>query len=200
MLNQNVPQLSGELVVLEPLGLNHVPALQLVVADGKLWELWFTSVPEPDSVKAYVGKALQQQAEGSAIPFAVRARHSGEVVGCTRICNRVLEHRRAEIGYTWYGKSVQRSGINTETKLLLLDYCFNELDCIAVEFRTHWHNRASREAIARLGARQDGVLRNHQIMKDGTLRDTVVFSLLDTEWPAARKHLRFRLAHHGAEQ
>jgi RimJ/RimL family protein N-acetyltransferase len=193
-----VPNLSGELVILEPLSLNHVPALQLAVTDGKLWELWFTSVPDPDAVKAYVEKALMQQREGSAIPFAVRSRATGQIVGATRICNIEPENRRMEIGYTWYGKSAQRTGINTEAKLMLLGYCFETLDAIAVEFRTHWHNQASRQAIARLGARQDGVLRNHKILKDGTIRDTVVFSILDTEWPVVKQDLRFRLTRHAS--
>ncbi|QSX35825.1 GNAT family N-acetyltransferase [Shewanella sedimentimangrovi] len=185
--------LDGELVVLEPLSLDHVPALSLAVADGELWQIWYTSAPHPDEMKAYVEKALAQEAAGQALAFAVRCKHSGEVVGCTRICNWDQPNRRLEIGYTWYAKRAQRTGINTETKLLLLGYAFEVLDVMAVEFRTHWHNQRSRAAIARLGAKQDGVLRNHQLLKDGTVRDTVVFSIIDSEWPAVRQNLRFRL-------
>ncbi|WP_372870404.1 GNAT family N-acetyltransferase [Shewanella sp.] len=188
--------LVGELVILEPVSLDHVPALQAAVTDGKLWELWYTSVPEPDAVQAYVEKALAQQLDGSAIPFAVRSRASGQIVGATRICNIEPENRRMEIGYTWYGQSAQRTGINAEAKLLMLEYCFETLHAIAVEFRTHWHNHASRQAIARLGAKQDGVLRNHKILKDGTIRDTVVFSILNSEWPVVKQDLCFRLARH----
>ncbi|QSX31387.1 GNAT family N-acetyltransferase [Shewanella cyperi] len=185
--------LDGELVVLEPLSLDHVPALSLAVADGELWQIWYTSAPHPDEMKAYVEKALAQEAAGLALAFVVRCKHSGEVVGCTRICNWDQPNRRLEIGYTWYAKRAQRTGINSETKLLVLGYAFEVLDVMAVEFRTHWHNQRSRAAIARLGAKQDGVLRNHQLLKDGTVRDTVVFSIIDSEWPAVRQNLRFRL-------
>ncbi len=198
MASADLSALTGEHVVLEPLGLEHISALKLAVADGKLWELWYTSVPNPDEVAAYVEKALRQQQAGSAIPFAVRCRQSGDIVGATRICNIEPENRRMEIGYTWYASRAQRTGINTETKLLLLGYCFDTLNAIAVEFRTHWHNQASRQAIARLGARQDGVLRNHKILADGTIRDTVVFSILDREWPVVKQDLRFRLRRHAS--
>lgn len=189
----NLDYLSGEHVVLEPLSLSHVAALSLAVADGELWRLWFTSVPEPREMKAYVAKALEEQARGESFPFAVRAKGSGEIVGCTRICHWESEHRHLEIGYTWYAKRAQRTGINTESKLLLLTFAFETLDAIAVEFRTHWHNQASRQAIARLGAKQDGVLRNNQILKDGTIRDTVVYSIINTEWMTVKNGLQFRL-------
>jgi RimJ/RimL family protein N-acetyltransferase len=185
--------LSGEHVVLEPLSLSHVAALSLAVADGELWRLWFTSVPEPSEMKAYVSNALEEQARGQSFPFAVRDKVSGEIVGCTRICHWESEHRHLEIGYTWYAKRAQRTGINTEAKLLLLTFAFETLDAIAVEFRTHWHNQASRQAIARLGAKQDGVLRNNRILKDGTIRDTVVYSIIDTEWATVKSSLQFRL-------
>ncbi|QDZ91469.1 GNAT family N-acetyltransferase [Shewanella decolorationis] len=185
--------LIGEHVVLEPLSLSHVAALSLAVMDGELWQLWFTSVPEPCAMKAYVLKALEEKARGESFPFAVRDRVSGEVVGCTRLCHWEKEHRHVEIGYTWYAKRAQRTGINTEAKLLLLTFAFESLDAIAVEFRTHWHNQASRQAIARLGAKQDGVLRNNKILKDGTIRDTVVYSIIDSEWMTVKQNLIFRL-------
>ncbi|MGI2092393.1 GNAT family N-acetyltransferase [Shewanella oncorhynchi] len=189
----NLGCLSGEHIVLEPLSLSHVAALSLAVTDGQLWRLWFTSVPEPTEMKLYVAKTLEEKARGQSFPFAVRDRVSGEIVGCTRICNWESDNRRLEIGYTWYAKRAQRTGINTEAKLLLLTFAFETLDAIAVEFRTHWHNQASRQAIARLGAKQDGVLRNHKILKDGTIRDTVVYSIIDIEWPTVKNSLQFRL-------
>ncbi|MCE9684816.1 GNAT family N-acetyltransferase [Shewanella sp. AS16] len=188
--------LSGERVVLEPLTLEHTAALSLAARDGALWELWYTSVPHPDEVAAYIQEAMKSESLGESLAFAVRDKLSGLVVGSTRICSWDQANRRLELGYTWYGKSAQRSGINTETKLLLLGYAFETLGVIAVEFRTHWFNQASRQAIARLGAKQDGVLRNHKILKDGSLRDTVVFSILDSEWPAVKANLQFRLLQH----
>ncbi|MDR6965930.1 GNAT family N-acetyltransferase [Shewanella putrefaciens] len=189
----NLGCLSGEHVVLEPLSLSHVAALSLAVADGELWRLWYTNVPEPSEMKAYVTQAIEDAQRGESFPFAVRDRVSGEIVGCTRIYHWESEHRHLEIGYTWYAKRAQRTGINTESKLLLLTFAFESLDAIAVEFRTHWHNQASRQAIARLGAKQDGVLRNNSILKDGTIRDTVVYSIIDTEWPTVKSGLQFRL-------
>ena len=187
------PNLEGNLVVLEPLVPAHIPAMQIAVADGELWELWYTGVPRPEEVEAYVGRALTMQSQGSAVAFAVRDKASGELVGCTRICNWEKPHRRLEIGYTWYAKRCWQTGINTESKLLLLTYAFETLDVIAVEFRTHWHNLRSRQAIARLGAKQDGVLRNHRMTDNGIKRDTVVFSILDSEWAAVKQNLEFRL-------
>ncbi|MEZ9234574.1 GNAT family N-acetyltransferase [Shewanella sp. 10N.286.52.A9] len=185
--------LTGDHVILEPLSIDHVAALSLASADGNLWELWFTSVPHPDEMKAYVEKALQQEKQGESLAFVVRDKTSGEIIGCTRICHWDQPNRRLEIGYTWYAKRAQRTSANTESKLLLLDYAFNTLDVMAVEFRTHWHNQASRQAIMRLGAKQDGVLRNHKILKDGTVRDMVVYSIIDTEWTTVQKHLKHRL-------
>ena len=192
--------LSGQHVILEPLTLEHVPALKLAVADGDLWGLWYTSVPHPDEMKTYVQTALDTEKRGESLAFVVRDKVSGEVVGCTRICAWEQAHRRLEIGYTWYAKRAQRTGINTETKLLLLTYAFETLDVMAVEFRTHWHNQASRQAISRLGAKQDGVLRNHKLLKDGTVRDTVVYSIIDAEWPAVKQSLQFRLAKYGSQE
>jgi len=184
--------LQGQHVRLEPLALEHVPALQLAVADGELWRLWFTSVPPQDGMQDYVEKALVLRDAGNAMPWVVRAAN-GEIVGSTRYGNVDADNRRVEIGWTWYAKRVQRTGVNTEAKLLLLTHAFEALGCAAVEFRTSWFNHASRNAIARLGAKQDGVLRNHMRMADGSYRDTVVFSIIANEWPMVKRHLRFKL-------
>ncbi|KTG20430.1 GCN5 family acetyltransferase [Pseudoalteromonas sp. XI10] len=186
--------LEGQFVKLVPLTLEHRDALVNAASDGKLWELWFTSVPNEERVDDYLNMAFEQQSLGRAIPFAVIDKHTGEVIGSTRFCNIDSKNRRLEIGYTWYAKRFQRTGVNTECKKLLLSYAFETLNVIAVEFRTHWHNQASRNAIARLGAKQDGVLRNHQIMADGCVRDTVVFSIIDGEWPMVKRSLEFKLA------
>ncbi|ABV87157.1 GNAT family N-acetyltransferase [Shewanella pealeana] len=186
--------LVGEHIVLEPLSLEHQAALSIAVADGNLWELWYTSAPHPDDMKAYIETALATETRGEALAFAVRDRYSGEIVGCTRICNWQQQHRRLEIGYTWYSKSAQRSAVNTEAKLLLLSYAFETLDVMAVEFRTHVQNQVSRQAICRLGANQDGILRNHQILKNGTIRDTVVYSIIDSEWPDIKLGLKDKLS------
>lgn len=188
--------LSGDLVVLEPLRLEHVPALSLAVADGELWLLWFTTAPHPDEMKAYVETALHAEQRGEALAFVVRDKRSGEIIGTTRICSWDQANRRLEVGYTWYAKRAQRTGVNSEAKLLLLSYAFETLDVMAVEFRTHWHNQASREAIMRLGAKQDGVLRNHKLLKDGTVRDTVIYSIIDNEWPTVKKNLFHRMERH----
>ena len=188
--------LLGEHVILEPLSLDHVPGLTLAASDGELWKLWFTQIPDSEGMKAWFEYALACENQGEAVAFAVRDKVSGNIIGCTRICHWDQPNRRLEIGYTWYAKSYQRSAINTESKLLLLRYAFNTLDAIAVEFRTHWHNHASRNAIARLGAKQDGILRNHKIQADGTIRDTVVFSIIETEWPQVEQYLTSRLAHY----
>jgi RimJ/RimL family protein N-acetyltransferase len=182
----------GKHVSLEPLALEHVPALQRAAADGELWRLWYTSVPPKDGMQAYVEKALALRDSGQALPWVVRAA-DGEIVGSTRYGNVDAENRRVEIGWTWYARRVQRTALNTEAKLLLLTHAFEQLDCAAVEFRTSWFNHASRAAIARLGAKQDGVLRNHMRMADGSYRDTVVFSIIVNEWPMVRRHLQFKL-------
>ena len=185
--------LRGQHATLEPLTREHAPALHAAAADGELWRLWYTSVPAPGREDAYVAAALDMRERAHAMPFVVRDNRTGDIVGCTRYFNVEPAHRRLEIGYTWYAKRVQRTPLNTECKLLLLGHAFEALQCIAVEFRTHWFNFASRAAIARLGAKQDGVLRNHQIAADGSRRDTVVFSIIDGEWPAVRAHLRYQL-------
>ena len=185
--------LKGRHATLEPLASEHEEGLRRAAAEGELWRLWYTSIAPPEQMGEYVATALDMRERLGAMPFAVRDNASGEVVGCTRYFNVDAANRRLEIGHTWYAKRAQRTAINTECKLLLLTHAFEKLRCIAVEFRTHWFNQPSREAIARLGAKQDGVLRNHQLMPDGAKRDTVVFSIIDGEWPAVKRHLQFLL-------
>lgn len=184
--------LTGTHVVLEPLEGSHVDALAAAVTDGALYNLWYTFIPEPDGMADYVAAALAERDRGG-MPFAVRDVASDTVVGTTRFYDVDAANRRPEIGYTWYAKRFQRTPLNTEAKRLLLAHAFETLSAIAVEFRTHWHNQASRAAIARLGAKQDGVLRNHMVSADGVYRDTVVFSITDQEWPAVRRSLDFQL-------
>jgi len=185
--------LTGTHASIEPLGREHEEALARAVADGELWRLWYTTVPPPEKMGQYITIALDMRERLDAMPFVIREKSSGEIVGCTRYFNVDAGNRRLEIGHTWYSKRVQRGPINTECKLMLLSHAFEKLQCIAVEFRTHWFNHASRTAIERLGAKQDGVLRNHQVSADGWKRDTVVFSIIDGEWPAVKRHLRYQL-------
>ena len=181
--------LRGRHATLEPLSRDHDEGIRAAAADGELWNLWYTSVPAPDKTPAWFDAAFDVRDRLGGMPFAVRDNASGAVVGSTRYFNVDASHRRLEIGHTWYARRAQRTAINTECKLLLLGHAFEALGCIAVEFRTHWFNHASRAAIARLGAKQDGVLRNHQLMPDGSRRDTVVFSIIDGEWAAVKRHL-----------
>jgi RimJ/RimL family protein N-acetyltransferase len=190
--------LRGAHATLEPLAQEHEPGIRAAAADGELWNLWYTSVPSPEKTAAWLAAAFDMRERLGAMPFAVRHNASGEVVGSTRYFNVDAANRRVEIGQTWYAKRVQRTAVNTECKLLLLTHAFEVLGCIAVEFRTHWFNHASRTAIARLGAKQDGVLRNHQILPDGTRRDTVVFSIIDGEWPAVKRHLQYKMGRPGS--
>jgi len=190
--------LKGGIATLEPLAIGHEAMLAKAAADGELWRLWYTSIAPPDRMHEYVATALDMRERLGAMPFVVRENATGDIVGCTRYFNVDATNRRLEIGHTWYAKRVQRTGLNTECKLMLLGHAFEALKCVAVEFRTHWFNQASRMAIARLGAKQDGVLRNHQLMPDGARRDTVVFSIIDGEWPAVKQHLKFQLERHGA--
>ncbi|WP_024301281.1 GNAT family N-acetyltransferase [Pseudogulbenkiania sp. MAI-1] len=185
--------LDGRHTRLEPLALEHHDGLAAAVCDGELWRLWYTAIPKPEGMRAEIERRLALQRQGSMLPFAVRRLDNGELCGMTTFMNIEQERRRVEIGSTWYAKSAQRTAINTECKLMLLEHAFDTLGCIAVEFRTSWMNQASRAAIARLGAKQDGILRNHQRFADGSYRDTVVFSIIDLEWPAVRQHLRFKL-------
>lgn len=185
--------LRGRYATLEPLGAEHLDGIRAAAADGELWRLWYTSVPAPDRSHDWLAIALRMRDDQGGMPFAVRDNRDGRVVGSTRYFNVDAANRRVEIGHTWYAKRAQRTAINTECKRLLLTHAFEALGCIAVEFRTHWFNQASRAAIARLGAKQDGVLRNHQLSVDGSRRDTVVFSIIDGEWPAVKRHLDFLL-------
>jgi len=185
--------LKGRHATLEPLAREHEAAVRAAAADGELWRLWYTSVPAPETTAAWLDAALDMRERLGAMPFVVRANATGDVVGSTRYFNVEAAHRRLEIGHTWYAKRAQRTPINTECKLLLLTHAFEVLKCIAVEFRTHYFNFASRAAIERLGAKQDGILRNHQLLPDGTRRDTVVFSILDSEWPAVKRNLQWLL-------
>jgi len=185
--------LAGVHATLLPLERSHEQALRSAAADGELWKLWYTSVPAPEATAEWIGAALEMREQQGAMPFVVRANADGGVVGSTRYFNVDAANRRLEIGHTWYAKRAQRSAVNTECKLLLLSHAFEVLQCIAVEFRTHFFNFASRAAIARLGAKQDGILRNHQVMPDGTRRDTVVFSVIESEWPSVKRNLRYLL-------
>lgn len=182
-------ELRGRHVSLEPLSAEHNEALKAAAADGELWNLRVTSVPRPEQMEANTAYRLGLRAQGTMMPFAVRRQSDAAIVGATTYMNIATEHRRVEIGSTWYAKSAQRTVINTEAKLLLLTHAFEQLDCIAVEFRTHRMNRQSRTAIERLGAKLDGVLRSHMIVRDGELRDTCVYSITAPEWPTIKAEL-----------
>ncbi|MDP1601960.1 MAG: GNAT family protein [Legionella sp.] len=183
--------LKGNLCTLEPLSFDHHADLIQAVADKALSKLWYTFVPEPDKLKENISMRLNMQKEGSMIPFACIDNNLNKAVGMTTFLNIDKENRRVEIGGTWYCKSMQRTGFNTECKFLLLTHAFESMNCIAVEFRTHAFNHQSRRGIERLGAKLDGVLRNHMIMPNGTLRDTYVYSIISSEWPTVKAHLEF---------
>jgi RimJ/RimL family protein N-acetyltransferase len=182
-------------VNLEPLTREHIPEIAAIAADGELGALWFTAAPKPDA-EAWVDARLASQRPDEGLTFVVR-RLDGTLAGSSSYMNVDAANRRLEIGNTWYVASARRTGINTETKLLMLGHAFDELRCVAVEFRTHFFNFTSRSAIERLGAKLDGVLRSHQLWPDGSRRDTVVYSILDIEWPAVRSNLRHRLDRNG---
>jgi N-acetyltransferase len=184
--------LTGRFVVLEPISAQHIEPLKDAVSDGESWKLWYANVPTPEEMAGYVQQAIADCQQG-AVTYAVRAVASGNIVGTTRYYNVDKRNRRASIGYTWYADAVKRTAINTECKLLLLSNLFESADAIAVEFRTHYFNLPSRAAIERLGAKQDGILRNHIIMKDGSYRDTVVYSIIASEWPAVKQNLLSKL-------
>jgi RimJ/RimL family protein N-acetyltransferase len=186
--------LEGHGVRLEPLGPEHLDGLTAAVADGRLWELWFTSVPPPERTDAYIRDALAGQRAGHMLPWAVRELASGAIVGSTRYHDIVPAVDRVEIGYTWYAASRQRTHVNTACKLLLLTHAFETLGCRVVGFRTDSFNFRSQRAIEALGAKKDGVLRHHALRPDGTVRDTVMYSILAAEWPDVRRHLTSRLA------
>lgn len=190
--------LEGDKVKLVPLEKSHKRDLLKAAADGNLWELWYTSVPSEKNIEAYIDHALKQKEEGIEYTFTVIDKATNTIIGSTRFYSIQPEHRRLEIGYTWYAKKYQRTGVNTECKLLLLKFAFENLNCIAVQFMTNWHNIKSRTAIARLGAKEDGILRNHRINADGTYRDSVVFSITEQEWLSVKKTLEYILTKHNS--
>lgn len=183
---------------LEPLDFSHREELATASRDGHLSELWFTSVPSPEEVDAYISTALAGAAEGHRLAWVVREMESGTIIGTTSYHDIVLQADRVEIGYTWYAGSWQRTHVNTTCKLILLEHAFETLGCQVVGFRTDRFNIASQRAIAALGARMDGIIRHHQPRRDGSIRDTVFFSILVSEWQDVRRHLEFRLAKHAA--
>ena len=185
--------LRGASVTLAPLSHEHHDDLVEAVNDGELWNLWYTTIPSPDGMRAEIDRRLGLQEKGSMLPFAVIDHVTRKAVGMTTYMNVDAVHHRVEIGSTWYRAGVQRSSLNTQCKLLLLAHAFDTLGCIAVEFRTHFFNNQSRRAIERLGAKLDGILRNHQRASDGTLRDTAVYSIIASEWPTVRSHLTWQL-------
>ena len=185
-------RLAGTHAALEPLAPGHHDGLVAAAADGELWRLWYTSVPRPEAMRAEIGRRLGLQAAGTMLPYAVLDA-AGRVVGMTSFMHADAVHRRVEVGGTWIARGAQRGALNTECKLMLLGHAFDALGCIAVELRTHFLNAQSRRAIERLGARLDGVLRHHQRLADGSLRDTCVYSITAPEWPAVRTHLRWQL-------
>jgi N-acetyltransferase len=186
--------LEGHGIRLEPLAPNHRDGLATAAADGELWELWFTTVPAPHETTSYIAHALDRQRGGDMLPWAVRELGTGRIVGSTRYHDIVAAAQRVEIGYTWYAKKWQRSHVNTACKLLLLAHAFDELGCGVVGLRTDNFNFASQRAIEALGAKKDGVIRRHAVRRDGTPRDTVMYSILVDEWPDVRRHLERRLA------
>lgn len=188
------PGLSNRVARLEPLSLAHAADLARAVSVGALWRTWYTHIPSPDQMHDTIENRLALQRDGRMAPWAVIDVRSDRAVGMTTYCNLDPANRRLEIGSTWLGKEAQRTGLNTATKLLLLTRAFEELGCLAVEFRAHWHNHQSRRAIEGLGAKQDGVLRKHTVFENGTIRDTVVYSITDDEWPTVKFALHERLA------
>jgi N-acetyltransferase len=185
--------LSSSRVRLELLDHHHESDLIEAVKDGELWRLWYTTIAAPEKMGADIDRRLRLHAAGTMLPFAVIEAGTAKAVGVTTYLNADAVNKRVEIGATWYRKSVQRTDINTQCKLLLLTHAFEILECIAVEFRTHFFNYASRRGIERLGAKLDGILRNHQRASDGTLRDTCVYSIIASEWPTVKSHLAFQL-------
>jgi RimJ/RimL family protein N-acetyltransferase len=186
--------LHGVHASLVPLSHSHHDDLVEAVKDGELWTLWYTKIPDPEGLRAEIDRRLELQRQGSMLAFAVTENSTQQAVGMTTFMNIDAVNRRVEIGSTWYRKRVQRSPLNSECKLLLLTHAFERLNCIAVEFRTHFFNMQSRAAIERLGAKLDGILRQHQFATNGTLRDTCLYSILDREWPTVKAHLNHRLS------
>ena len=196
MINVQPAILEGDGIRLEPLTEAHHDALEAAAADGKLWELWFTSVPAPGGMQAYIADALKGQRDGHMLPWAVRDVASGEIVGSTRYHDIVPAIDRVEIGWTWYALRTQRSHVNTTCKRLLLQHAFDTLGCRVVGLRTDNFNFRSQRAIEGIGAKKDGVIRHHAARRDGTVRDSVMYSILAAEWPDVRRHLELRLARH----
>jgi RimJ/RimL family protein N-acetyltransferase len=190
------PALTGSIAILEQLSPAHADELGRVSEAGGLSGLWYTTVPDASGMAAEIGRRLGLQEAGQMAPWAIRDARTGGLVGMTTYCNIAEEHLRVEIGYTWLSPAVHGTGINADAKRLLLGRAFDDLRCNAVYFHTHWHNRQSRAAIERLGAKQDGVLRSYQVFK-GVVRDTVSYSILDIEWPAVRAGLEARIARRG---
>lgn len=186
--------LTGKLVQLEPLSMDHLGGLQEASADGDVWRIWYTSIPKPEDMASEIQRRLGLLAGGTMVPFTARRLTDGQVLGMTTYMNIDQDLPRVEIGSTWNRASTQGTGTNTESKLLLLEHAFERLGCPAVEFRTSWFNHQSRAAIEKLGAKMDGVLRRHARTTDGSLRDTVVYSIVDYEWPQVRMNLEYRLA------
>ncbi len=184
--------LGGPHAQLKPLSQDHCDGLTEAVKDGELWKLWYTFIPKPEDMRKEIDRRLGLLASGSMLPWTVFDA-DGQIAGMTTYMNVDTPNRRVEIGSTWYARRVQRSALNTQCKLLLLTHAFEKLDCIAVEFRTHFFNHQSRRGIERLGAKQDGILRNHQTAPNGTLRDTVVYSIIASEWPTVKAHLTYQL-------
>ena len=193
MIKLQPSQLEGHGVRLEPLSPEHEAGLKAAAADGKLWELFFTSVPEPEKTRKYIDDALEGQKKGDMLPWAVRDLHTGTIVGSTRYHDIIAAADRVEIGYTWYAQRCQRSHVNTACKLLLFTHGFEKLGCKVVGLRTDNFNFRSQKAIEALGAKKDGVIRHHWPRRDGSIRDTVMYSVLRDEWPSVEKHLEFRL-------
>lgn len=196
MISLEPVALEGHGVRLEPLSSVHHDGLSAAAADGRLWELWYTSVPGPDETAKYIADALAGQLAGHMLPWAVRELATGAIAGTTRYHDIMPQVDRVEIGWTWYAARWQRSHVNTACKLLLLTHAFDAVGCRVVGLRTDNFNFASQRAIAALGARQDGVIRHHMARRDGSARDTVMYSILATEWPEVRRHLALRLARH----
>ena len=188
--------LEGHGIRLEPLAYEHQDGLAVAAADGRLWELWFTAVPEPEQTHAYIAGALAGKEAGHMLPWAVRELTTGAIVGSTRYHDIVAEIDRVEIGYTWYARRWQRSHVNTVCKLLLFGHAFDAIGCSVVGLRTDNFNLASQRAIEALGAKKDGVIRHHWARRDGTVRDSVIYSVLASEWPDVKRHLELRLARH----
>jgi len=194
MINPQPITLEGSGVRLEPMALDHEADIAAAASDGRLWELWFTAIPSPDKVRAYIDTALQGQKDGFMLPWVVRELSEGKIVGSTRYHDIVAAIDRVEIGYTFYAKSWQRSHVNTACKILLLGHAFDTLGCKVVGLRTDNFNFASQKAIEALGAKKDGVIRHHAARKDGSARDTVIYSILAKEWPDLKRHLELRMA------